>query len=211
MPNPAGIKDPALAALLSFCFPGAGYAYVGNVPAFFRTMLIEFAVFCFAGGRGWTAMFAIGLHIYFTIAAAGAARVHNALQAAEMPPPPPVRSGSAPGARWDADVPPPAPAPAWSSDAPPPPPPPVPAPAPDGPPLTADEFLAELRDAWGDHAAGRATDGEFAARKSSAIERVRVRDVDDGVALLEATTALVGAGIMTPAERGRLKLRVSRP
>jgi hypothetical protein len=57
---------------------------------------------------------------------------------------------------------------------------------------------------------GESTDAEFVARKLAAIERVRVADIDDGIALLESTAALVGAGVLTEAERTRLRLRVGR-
>lgn len=189
-------KDPGTALFLSLLFPGAGFAYVGDVAKFVRALLVVgfLAWFMLRNGGGWWAVGAI--HVFFAIASAGAARNHNrrlAATGAAIPPPPLVVSQRTRAA------------------APPPPPPPPPAPqAPSGPPLTTDEFLAELRDAWEAHRAGATPVGDFVARKLSAIERVRPRDYEDGVALLEATTALVGAGVLTPAERSRLKLRMGR-
>ncbi|MCE9638011.1 MAG: hypothetical protein K8T90_20105 [Planctomycetes bacterium] len=202
MDTPGARKDPTIAILLSLFFPGAGYAYVGDFRGFLRTLIVVSVLACMIGNsmHGLGFMIVLAVHVFTAIGAGGAARIANARIALDAPPPPPTYTRSAPPLD-----------PAWSSDAPPPPPPAARAPAVIGPPLGADDFLAELRGAWGDRQAGNCNDAQFAERKLSAIERVRVQNIDDGVALLEATSALVAAGVMTVAERSRLKMRVGRP
>lgn len=203
MDGPGPRKDPVIATFLSFVFPGAGYLYVGNASKALLVCAIVFGLFCFAGNTTLGFLAALGAHVFFAIAAGGAAKAWNARNAGLAAPPPPPPPGAVRGklirpAQWSG---------AAQDEAPPPPPPP---PVPLGPPLTPDEFLAELRAAWRARSGGTVTDAEFAEMKRSAIERVRVGDWEDGVALLEATSGLVGAGVMTPDERNRLKLKVGQ-
>ena len=205
MDTPGARKDPTIAILLSLFFPGAGYAYVGDFRGFIRTLIIVSALSCMIGDamNGLGFMIVLAVHVFTAIGAGGGARIANQRNALDAPPPPPIYGHSAPPRE-----------PAWSTESADVPPPPPPAtsrvPLVVGPPLDADDFLAELRGAWSDRQAGNCNDAQFAARKLSAIERVRVQDIDDGVGLLEATSALVAAGVMTGAERSRLKMRVGR-
>jgi hypothetical protein len=198
---PGTRRDPSIAVLLSLFFPGAGYAYVGLPQRFVGVFALEVALLCLFGSTVPGFLVWLVVHVGLAIAAGGAARMANERDALAAPPPPPV-VGSAFDRRRALHVPPPPPPPAdRSREA---------AARPVGPPLDANAFLAELREAWNAQREGAATADEFAARKQSAIERVRVADLDDGVALLESTAALVGAGVMTEAERTRLRLRVGR-
>lgn len=200
-------KDPTLATILSLCFPGAGYLYVGLPQRFVMTLIAEGALFCLLGGGRYGFLLALGAHVFFSISAGGAARMWNERNALAAPPPPPVVSSAGRSRSLAESMPPPPPPPpragsAASASA--------SSPAPAGPPLDADAFLGELREAWTAHRAGESSAAAFAERKRAAIERVHVADFDDAVALLESTSALVGAGVMTEAERGRLRLRVGR-
>jgi hypothetical protein len=216
MDSPGARKDPTIATLLSLCFPGAGYIYVGLPARFLFVFVAEVLLVCLLRDSPLGFLLAVFFHVASAISAAGAARIANQRLASDAPPPPGA-GRTTPHRRAPSDdilpIPPLPPLPP-----PPPPPPPrsraVPEraapPAPAGPPLDADQFLAELRAAWMARRSGESTDAEFVARKLAAIERVRVADIDDGIALLESTAALVGAGVLTEAERTRLRLRVGR-
>jgi len=214
MAGPGDRKDPTIALFLSLLVPGAGFAYLGQGQRFIRWFVAEFLLFTFFRGSGF--LIPVAVHVFGAFVAAGAARLQNASVGAVPPPPSGAGDGGDP---FGLDVPPPpAPGAARRPAAPPPPPPPPPgvpqapaAPETDGPPLAPDEFILELRDAWDDHRDGQDDADEFVRRKTSAIERVRVDDMEEATALLEAITSLVDAGVLTAGERARIKTRVARP
>ena len=205
MQAPAGRKDPTTAVILSLCFPGAGFAYLGDVGRFIKTAMVVGVLYCWFGNGSSSVIIPIGVHLFTAITAGGAARLINERLDGAIPPPPPIARRTDAAAGWQSAI---------RQDGPPPPPPPPPpprrAPVAEGPQITPDDFIAEVREAWTAHRAGDMDEATYAERKRSAIERVRAADVDEGIALLEATSALVGAGVMTPAERTRLQLRVTR-
>jgi hypothetical protein len=193
------VRDPGLAFGLSLLFPGLGHLYAGKFVNFLTFAAAEFFLFT---RDLWLPL--AGLHLFQAIAAAGAAKQHNAQRAAaavlDIPPPPP------PGQRRTSPAeaePPPVPVRPARGPAPPPPPPAT------LPPLTADAFLEDLQEAWRDHRAGTLTARQFADRKWSAIGRVAVEDRDDADALVAAAEELGRAGVLTSEEVGRLVARVA--
>lgn len=204
-PTPPGTaKEPVVALILSLCFPGAGYAYAERPASFVRVAAITGVLYFLACSTGFPIWVPVLLHVFNAVASAGAVRERNR------------RLGLAGGTTGVAGVPPP-----------PPPPPPGAArrplreeahpvrrssladlpPEPALPPLGPDEFLAELQDAWRAHRSGSLDDAAFAARRQTAIQRLRFDDEDDRAAVLEAAVALVDGGVLTPGDRRKIEAK----
>ena len=185
-----------MATVLSFCVPGLGYLYAGDARRGVRTFFVTGLLLWL--GLTWSPLVlvaALAYHLFQAVAAAGVVRRLNAERGgylAGVPPPP------GPGSRPRA-----APRETEATVA-------EPRPRPVREPLDPEGFLAELHQAWLDHRDGRASEQEFQRRKAEAVDRIRVSDPDEGTALLEASSELVGAGVLTSRERALLQTRLGR-
>lgn len=186
-------KDPTAAFLLAICIPGMGHVYAGAVAIGILLGVAIVAAWIVAGIDSTATLVPASAQILTAFHASKLVGDWNRANVpAPLPPPPPV-SMTAPRASD----------PAWSAA--PPMPPPAAPPPPSLPPLDPDMFLTEVRGLWRRHRAAEIDAAEFLRAKSAAIDRVRVADVEDGYALLEAASALVSAGVLTAEERGRLQ------
>ncbi len=200
-----GDRDPMMALVLSLCFPGLGHLYAGRPGQLVVVLAIEAALlYAVFAASAWFVVVLGLFHLFQAIASAGAVRQANERTGAAGPVLPPVPPPPPPRAHRARDV--AATRPTRTT----PPAEARPQPVAPGPALDADSFLGELRDGWRAAAEGAISPEEFHERKRQAIERVRVPNLDEGTALLEAAQELVAAGVLTSMERARLQTRITR-
>lgn len=195
--SPTDRKDPTGAFLLAICLPGSGHVYAGAVAIGVLLGVLIVAAWVVAGFDSIATLVPVSAQVLTAFHASKLANQWNRAHGVTPlpPPPPPSMTAPRPGD------------PAWAS-APPPPPPPPPPPAPaaaTGPVLDPDAFLTEIRSLWQQRRSGAIDGIEYDRRKADAINRVRVTDLEDGYALLEAASALVASGVLTADDRGRLQ------
>lgn len=191
--SPSDRKDPTGAFLLAICVPGSGHIYAGAVAIGLLLGVMIVAAWIVAGFDSMATLVPAAAQVLTAFHASKLANDWNRAHALTPLPPPPPPSMTAPRAGD----------PAWAS--PPPPPAPRPATVMTGPALDPDAFLTEIRSLWQQRRSGAIDGIEYDRRKADAISRVRVTDLEDGYALLEAASALVASGVLTAEDRGRLQ------